>query len=514
MRRWAIPFAKSAPANGAILGHAPPGRPGAHRSLLLPKTGYKGLKATREFPAKGNLCFGPKGAGHRGSGSMIETPQKTIPKRDKTMKPELKCLAIRQVVCLGVGLVTAGGVDAASLTWLGTFGGSQSRGAGVSANGSMAAGWANNASENPRAFRWSAQSGMQDLGLLSGGNFSQAAAISADGATVVGVANSSAGLRAFRWTQATGMQNLGTLGGNESQASGVSANGAVIVGMAQLTNASQRPFRWTATNGMQSLGTLGGTDGSANAVSADGLVVVGQADIASGDSRAFRWTQSGGMQNLGTLGGSASVAYGASTNGSVVVGSAYDWQDNPRAFRWTPTNGMQGLGTLGGAESYALAVSGDGSVVVGYSQDNSSSARAFRWTAATGMQDLNVLYAALLPNGSLLTSADAISSDGRFIVGLGFNAISGRGEAYLLDVSEPPAPFRITSIERLSPGNVKVTFDSVPGKTYLLESRDQINSGPWTSNAVGTATGSSTSLTNTGIPPGVTQRFYRVGGVP
>lgn len=75
-------------------------------------------------------------------------------------------------------------------------------------------------------------------------------------------------------------------------------------------------------------------------------------------------------------------------------------------------------------------------------------------------------------------------------------------------------PFSITSIERLSPSDVKVTFESVPGKTYVLESRDQVNSGVWTTNAITTATGTTTSLTNSGIPPSVTQRFYRVGRTP
>ncbi|MDW8309391.1 MAG: hypothetical protein RMK20_08465 [Verrucomicrobiales bacterium] len=85
----------------------------------------------------------------------------------------------------------------------------------------------------------------------------------------------------------------------------------------------------------------------------------------------------------------------------------------------------------------------------------------------------------------------------------------------VLPIATPPLPpFSITSIERLSPGNVKVTFESVPGKTYVLESRDQVNTGAWTTNAVGTATGTSMSLTNSGIPPGVTQRFYRVGRLP
>jgi probable HAF family extracellular repeat protein len=59
---------------------------------------------------------------------------------------------------------------------------------------------------------------MQDLGTL-GGNESEAYGVSADGAVVVGWADNAAGQwRAFRWTASGGMQDLGTLGGGRSAA--------------------------------------------------------------------------------------------------------------------------------------------------------------------------------------------------------------------------------------------------------------------------------------------------------
>jgi uncharacterized membrane protein len=89
---------------------------------------------------------------------------------------------------------------------------------------------------------------------------------------------------------------------------------------------------------------------------------------------------------------------------------------------------MQDLGTLGEYESFARGVSRDGSVVVGV-----AGVYPFRWTAQDGMQDLNQLYAALLQDGSELWEAFAISPDGRYIVGSGYNAATGRMEAYLLE---------------------------------------------------------------------------------
>jgi probable HAF family extracellular repeat protein len=140
------------------------------------------------------------------------------------------------------------------------------------------------------------------------------------------------------------------------------------------------------------------------------------------------------MQDLGTLpGGCCSEAFGVSADGSVVVGWARNAAGEYRAFRWTAAEGMQDLGTLGGDLSGARGVSADGSVVVGWAENADWQWRAVRWTASGGMEDLNTTYASLLTNGSVLSVASAISPDGRYIVGWGWNAATGRTEAYLLD---------------------------------------------------------------------------------
>jgi len=188
------------------------------------------------------------------------------------------------------------------------------------------------------------------------------------------------------------------------------------------------------------LGTLGGGFSRAYGVSADGKVVVGYAYNASYLPRAFRWTAAGGMQDLGTLGGNRSWAYGVSADGTVVVGYTYNASGYDRAFRWTPSGGMQDLGTLpGGDWSWALGASADGSVVVGWAENASGYDRAFRWTASGGMEDLNTTYASLLTNGSILWEASALSPDGHYIVGQGYNAATLRVEAYLLDTVPEPA---------------------------------------------------------------------------
>jgi probable extracellular repeat, HAF family len=100
---------------------------------------------------------------------------------------------------------------------------------------------------------------------------------------------------------------------------------------------------------------------------------------------------------------------------------------------------MQDLGTLDGDWSEAYGVSADDAVVVGYAINAAGYGRAFRWTASRGMEDLNTTYASLLTNGSVLWEARAISPDGRYIVGGGWNAATGRDEAFLLDTVPEPA---------------------------------------------------------------------------
>lgn len=56
------------------------------------------------------------------------------------------------------------------------------------------------------------------------------------------------------------------------------------------------------------------------------------------------------------------------------------------------------------------------------------------------MEDLNQTYANLLTDGSRLEVAYAVSSDGRYIVGSGYNARTKHHEAFLLDTAPSAKP--------------------------------------------------------------------------
>ncbi len=99
---------------------------------------------------------------------------------------------------------------------------------------------------------------------------------------VVGEATVGGFWHAFRWTAATGMADLGTLGGAESAAFAVNGDGSVIVGssLTSQSTGSSQAFRWTAKTGMQALTKLVNAPQrlivqSVIGVSQDGTVITG-----------------------------------------------------------------------------------------------------------------------------------------------------------------------------------------------------------------------------------------------
>jgi probable HAF family extracellular repeat protein len=342
--------------------------------------------------------------------------------------------------------VTAG---AASFELLGSLsGGNSSNAYAVSADGLIVVG-ASESAVGRQAFLWTTTQGMVGLGTFSGGNYPSHATGVANAGLVVGYGSSGRFPVATTWTAATGMveSNTGLFG----YLYGISADGSTIVGPTWV-GPTVEAARYTATDGLVPLGQLpgnpisGGSD--ANATSADGSVIVGYGYVAPSVTHAFRWTAAAGMVDLGDLPGGleSSLAYSVSADGSTVVGQANtDFDTQSEAFRWTTGSGMQGLGFLpGSAFTVANGVSGDGSVIVGASYTKPyQEAQAFIWTAGTGMQLLSdVLVSQGADNlaGWTLVAADAISADGRVVVGTAFPIGSRIGQAFVARIDPVPTP--------------------------------------------------------------------------
>jgi probable HAF family extracellular repeat protein len=344
-------------------------------------------------------------------------------------------------LALGVMLSATQPLSAQSLTWLGTIGHPMSTARGVSDDGSAVTGWFTRSDGKNFAFRWTPSNGMQNLGTLSQHHTSEGNGISGDGNRVVGVAfyqiPYGGSYRAFLWTPQNGMRDIGQLpGSGVNRADAISGDGSVIVGTGLDYGGAVRAFRWTSSSGMVSLGTLGGSESRAFGVSRNGSVVVGWSLNQIGERWAFRWTSAGGMQGLYPLAACCGEAYGVSDDGLVIAGRAHSAvTERWHACLWTWNDSdysPRDLGTLGGNESQALACTNN-QIAVGWAHNAAGQRRAFRWTLSAGMVDLTAVYASLLSPGSFLELANDITPDGRFIVGQGYNAATGRREAYLLD---------------------------------------------------------------------------------
>jgi probable HAF family extracellular repeat protein len=354
---------------------------------------------------------------------------------------------------------------------LGQFpGGTQSFASSVSDDGSVVVGGGSRTPPpNREPFRWTSATGLIGLGSLGGPNGGSASDVSADGSVAVGsVDRPVGGGRAFRWTSTSGMVELPDLpsdGSDGTTAAAVSADGSTVVGYGAIS-LGQEPgveaYRWTQATGGVGIGFLpDGTESQAFGVSGDGSVVVGWSYALSEEltleyAEAFLWTQGAGMLGLGELlgAGSYSVAYDVTPDGSVVVGALASPIAGPREpFRWTAQGGMVGLGNLPDGsydDAEAYGVSADGSVIVGRGFDGARP-RSFIWDAGHGMRALEEVlvdeYGLDLGGWSSLLVA-AISADGRTLVGSGVNPDRGN-EAWVavLDHSVPePATGLLVSL--------------------------------------------------------------------
>jgi len=304
---------------------------------------------------------------------------------------------------------------------------------GVSWNGQIVVGLAE-IDEAFHAFQWTRDDGISSLGALPITDeeleFALAADLSSDGSIIVGHSVNDGGRVACVWRNGE-LVVLGDLpdanpqfGETHSQAEAVSADGAVIVGRGTDANRFDRAFVWTEAKGMFELENTK----EAQDISADGTVIVG--DIDRGDvSEAFRWRVDTGVVGLGFLPeGDYSEGFGVSGDGTVVVGVGDSINNRTEAFRWTEADGMVGLGDLPGGSNFrstALAASASGVVIVGSSDAGDYDyPHPFIWTADMGMRNLATILIdefglTEVANWKFLGPATGISPDGRTIVGEG-----------------------------------------------------------------------------------------------
>ncbi|MEZ4333809.1 MAG: hypothetical protein R3F35_18810 [Myxococcota bacterium] len=265
------------------------------------------------------------------------------------------------------------------------------------------------------------------LGVLEGDVYSDAAAISPDGSTILGTSRSpTGGARIFIEDRVNGMRAVPGVWPDEGDvAVGMSDDGSIVAG-----NSGVSAFIWHEAHGPRALVlvdgqvTLDGDPGNApyipllnaTGLSSDGSTVVGRSE-----NGAFVWDAENGIRDLGGLPtGRFPYPTGVSADGSIVVGvDRIDGGDG--AFIWDSANGMRPLGSLPGGDGtgWATAVSDSGSHVVGVSA-SAFGVEAFLWDAVNGMQGLGDLPGGVGLGDFFLSTATDVSADGKVVVGIGF----------------------------------------------------------------------------------------------
>jgi probable HAF family extracellular repeat protein len=228
------------------------------------------------------------------------------------------------------------------------------------------------------AFRWLKGAGMVGLGALPGDTDSEALAMSADGAAIIGrsYVASAQGQRAFWWTTSFGMVEIGGTGLIVPRA--LSADGSVVVGDALMPPASSNvgdtptshAFRWTRSGGFQLLPPLAPPDAQSRAVGIGGQgAVITLFNVVGGnevEARPWRWTTS--MEepfklppNFGSVAGVVMNA-----TGSTIAGVGTGPGLAPALLIWPPS-GIVAIDPLPDAGAFPFALSADGAVLVGKS---------------------------------------------------------------------------------------------------------------------------------------------------
>ncbi len=316
---------------------------------------------------------------------------------------------------------------------LGTLGGRDSYATAVNDSGSVV-GYGYTPSFAIRSYIWSppgpptssgTSGGFKDIGTLGG--YTEARAINAHG-VVVGLSQAGTPvgnkLRAFRWTAQTGIENLGILGTDPeevSKAYGVNDAGD-IVGLVDMSSTAsgggERAFLWRAGVGMTGLDTsVAGADSVAADINNLGQVVGSCGTGQGGWRHACFWTPGIPAADLGTLGGRGSAAFAINDLGQVAGYSETATPGMWHAFIWTVAGGMVDLGHLGGDFSYAYGIGETGEAVGASATVIGGPSQPFYWSESTGMQDLGTL-------GGYYGAAYGINAAGQ-IVGDSFTADLG-----------------------------------------------------------------------------------------
>lgn len=341
------------------------------------------------------------------------------------------------------------------LTDLGNLGGDVGYAQAIS-NAGYITGNSEQPDHQPAVFRYFGTGPMQNVGIVDG--FGASGRDVNDAGTIVGVSTftpsgdfDNGPLAPVRARLGEPLQSLGLPPGfANGEAFGINNNEVVVGRVEDADFDNSRPFVFTDDDGYQLLGTLGGAFGTANEISESGIVV-GFSEVAGGGVRGFLVTPDGSgnyptldpaLHMLPTLSG-FSNALDISADGEFIAGSSRAADQIVHGFIYDQTNGIRDLGLLPTSEfSLALGVNSHG-IAVGFgdltdANGNFTETVAWAWSEQQGIVQLDDLLSPSFAGSWRIEFADAINDSG-WIVGSGFNLVTGTQHALLLTPVPEPA---------------------------------------------------------------------------
>ncbi|MCA9283997.1 MAG: hypothetical protein KDA22_02190 [Phycisphaerales bacterium] len=264
-------------------------------------------------------------------------------------------------------------------------------------------------------YYWTMDGGLVSIGGLD------AVAVSDDGSTIFGtIADPDTGAsRAAIWTARDGWTALpkfplGLQCPSLTSAYELSADGSVAVGLAWDNGCQAHAAYWSGLDALLGLEYLANGSNRASVVSADGTVVGGFAQ-GTFDRTPAVWHADGTGFTIDPTEAAIGEVTGISDDGVTVLGV---W--NGSAFTWTEAEGLVLLGSLNpGWKAQPLDIDGTGTLV-GFDLNFTT---RFAWIKPNGLpfQDLKTYLTSLGATvAPTLEVAQAISTDGRVIIGHGF----------------------------------------------------------------------------------------------
>lgn len=272
---------------------------------------------------------------------------------------------------------------------LGDLGGGSSLATDIN-NSNVVVGWSFLADGTQRAFRWTQATGMTDLGVLPGHNYSRAIAVKDDG-RIIGISGlgGTSDQAAVQWDASGAISRLdipllpGTSSGEPSDFNQAGTTVGWDFGD------MQRAWAWSGGSGKADISSEageGGEPGYANAVNTGGTVT-GTTTLMCGEDlrcwRPFVWRGPNTYSELALPSGAFGVGFGLN-NSDVVVGWAQGADNVKRPYRWR--GAFEWLPATTGAAFAVNALN----VAVGSGWDDADQVpEAVAWTASGGLIELS-----------------------------------------------------------------------------------------------------------------------------